>query len=234
MAIVKAKYIRGKGRIKAHLRYITHRRGLDVGRITRTLFGRDGALSKLQIYEMIDAARRGAVFHKFVINFHPTREDTRKDLNLWEITRKTLAQIKTQFGESVPFIVTIHDDHTLLRHIHGFFIVEGRLSKDEFAKIKGLWKVASAEAWRQRKRLDRMRQNLRYQKLLPLLERYKRKRAQGRGARMRIIRMQPACQHCGYGGRSGMPAYLLVCPVCKQWLTHNRQTYLHVGRRLHR
>ena len=39
MAIVKAKYIRGKARIKAHLRYITHRRGLDVGRITRPLFG---------------------------------------------------------------------------------------------------------------------------------------------------------------------------------------------------
>jgi hypothetical protein len=46
MAIVKAKYTRGKPRIKAHLRYITHRRGLDVGRITRPLFGRDGALSK--------------------------------------------------------------------------------------------------------------------------------------------------------------------------------------------
>ena len=142
MAIVKAKYVRSKPRIKAHLRYITHRRGLDVGRITRPLFGRDGALSKQQIYEMIDAARRGAFFHKFVINFHPTREYTRKDLNLWDLTRKTLEQIKTQFGNSVPFIATIHDDHTLLRHIHGFFIVEGRLSKEEFAKIKGLWKVA--------------------------------------------------------------------------------------------
>ena len=35
MAIVKAKYVRGKDRSKAHLRYITHRRGLDAGRITR-------------------------------------------------------------------------------------------------------------------------------------------------------------------------------------------------------
>ncbi len=64
MAIVKARYVRIKDRIKAHLLYITHRRGLDVGRITRPLFGRDGALSKPQIYEMIDATRRGAVFHK--------------------------------------------------------------------------------------------------------------------------------------------------------------------------
>src|ERR671914_84453 len=234
MAIVKAKQIRGKARIKAHLRYITHRRGAEGERMTRPLFGRDGALSKRQIYEMIDAVRRGAVFHKFVINFHPVKEDTRKDLNLWELTRKTLEQIKTQFGESVPFVAPIHDDHTLLRHIHGFFIVEGRLPKEEFAKIKGLWKVASAEVWHQRFRLDRMCKSLGYQKLKPLIENYKRKRAQGRGGLMRPIRTQPACQHCGYGGRSGMPAYLLTCPVCKQWLTQSQQDYQYVGRRLHR
>ncbi len=103
MAIVKNKYIRSKPRIKEHLRYITHRRGLEEGRITRALFGRDGALSKLQAYEMIDAARRGAVFHKFVINFHPVKEDTNKDLNLWEITRTTLEHIKTQYGLSVQY-----------------------------------------------------------------------------------------------------------------------------------
>jgi hypothetical protein len=234
MAIVKAKYVRGKTRIKAHLRYITHRRGLDVGRITRPLFGRDGPLSKLKIYEMIDAVRRGAIFHKFVFNFHPVKEDTRKDLNLWDITRKTLEHIKTQFGDSVSFVATIHDDHTLLRHVHGFFIVEGKLPKEEFAKIKGLWKIASAEAWSQRMRLDRMRKSQRFKKLLPLIEKYKRKHQQGRGRPMRTIRMQPACMHCGYGGMSGIPAYLLTCPVCKQWLTQSRQENQYIGRRLHR
>jgi hypothetical protein len=234
MAIVKSKYIRGKPRIKAHLRYITHRRGIEGERITRPLFGRDGALSKQQIYDMIDATRRGAVFHKFVINFHPQREDTRKDLNLWAITRKTLAHIKTHFGDSVPFVATIHNDHTPLRHVHGFFIVGGRLSREEFAKIKGLWKVATAEARSQRRRLDRMHESLHYKKLLPLIEKYKRKREQGRGRRMRDIRMQPACQRCGYGGMYGMPAYFLVCPSCKQWLTSSRREYLHIGRRLHR
>jgi hypothetical protein len=184
MAIVKAKYVRGKARIKAHLRYITHRRGMEGERMSRPLFGREGSLSKLQIYEMIDAARRGAVFHKFVINFHPVKEDTRKDLNLWELTRKTLEHIKTQFGNSVPFIATIHDDHTLLRHIHGFFIVEGKLPKAEFAKVRGLWKIASGEAWRQRRRLDGMHASQRYKKLLPLIEQYKRKHQQGRGRRM--------------------------------------------------
>src|SRR5687768_3541462 len=193
MAIVKAKYVRGKARIKAHLRYITHRRGLEGERITRPLLGKDGELSKQQIYDMIDAARRGAVFHKFVINFHPLKEDTHKGLNLWELTRKTLEQIKTQFGEAVPFVATIHDDHTALRHVHGFFIVDGRLSKEEFAKVRGLWKVASAEVRQQRKHLDRMRSSLRYTKLLPLIENYKRKHQQGRGGWIRDSRMQPAC-----------------------------------------
>jgi hypothetical protein len=234
MAIVKANYVRGKSRIKAHLRYITHRRGMEGERMTRPLFGPDGPLSKLQIYDMIDSAKRGAVFHKFVINFHPLKEDTRKDLNLWEVTRKTLEHIKTKFGDSVPFVATIHDDHTLLRHVHGFFIVEGRLSKEEFSKVRGLWKVASAEARQQRRRLDRMRTSLRYKKLLPLIETYKRKHQQGRGRRGRTIQMQPACIHCGYGGMFGMPAYLLTCPICKQWLTKSRQEYQYLGRRLHR
>jgi hypothetical protein len=215
MAIVKAKYVRSKPRIKAHLRYITHRRGGEGEHITRPLFGREGPLSKQQIYDTIDKARPGTVFHKFVINCHPVKEDTHKDLNLWELTRKTLEHIKTKFGDSVPFVATIHDDHTLLRHIHGFFIVEGKLNKEE-------------------SRLDRMHKTQGYQKLLPHIEKYKRKRGQGRGLRMRNIRTQPACQHCGFGGRYGMPAYLLVCPVCKQWLTHSNRQQLHVGRRLHR
>src|SRR5918996_648850 len=234
MAIVKAKYVRGKSRIKAHLRYITHRREMEGERMTRPLFGKDGALSKQQIYDMIDATRRGAVFHKFVINFHPQREDTRKDLNLWEITRKTLEHIKAQYGQSVPFVATIHDDHTALRHVHGFFIVDGRLNREEFKKIKGLWKIASFEARQQRRRLDRMHTSLGYQKLLPLLENYKRKHQQGRGRQIRETRMQPACQNCGYGNFTGIPSYLLTCPACKQWLTKSRQEFLHLGRRIHR
>jgi hypothetical protein len=234
MAIVKAKYVRGKPRIKAHLRYIIHRKAEMGEAITRPLFGREGAFSKLQAYEMIDAVKRGAVFHKFVINFHPTKEDTRKDLNLWDLTRKTLEHIRTQFGDSVPFVATIHDDHTLLRHVHGFFIVEGRLSNEEFSKVRGLWKIASFEARQQRRRLDGMHSSLGYQKLLPLIENYKRKHQQGRGRRIRDIRMQPACQNCGYGNFTGIPSYLLTCSACKQWLTKSRQEFLHLGRRIHR
>jgi len=111
---------------------------------------------------------------------------------------------------------------------------EGKLNREEFKKIKGLWKVASTEVRRQRSRLDRMREHPRYKTLIPLIEQYKRKRQQGRGRSMRDIHKQPACQHCGYGRFTGIPFYLLTCPACGNWLTQSRQENLHLGRRLHR
>jgi hypothetical protein len=74
MAIVKSKYVRGKSRIKAHLRYITHRRGMEGERMSRPLFGKEGALSKLQIYDMIDAAKRGRSFTNSSSIFTPSRK----------------------------------------------------------------------------------------------------------------------------------------------------------------
>ena len=68
MAIVKANYVkRGKGergRAKATIRYITHRRDRDGHTVTRELFGYDGALTKAQTYRMIDEARRGTIFYR--------------------------------------------------------------------------------------------------------------------------------------------------------------------------
>lgn len=67
MAIVKARYVRGKDRIKAHLRYITHRRGGEGERMTRPLFGRDGALSKQQIYDPTFAQKSEvSIFRKWL------------------------------------------------------------------------------------------------------------------------------------------------------------------------
>ena len=222
MAIVKAKYVRGKSRIKAHLRYITHRRGMEGERMSRPLFGRDGALSKLQIYDMIDAAKRGVVFHKFVINFHPVKEDTRKDLNLWEITRKTLEHIKTQFGDSVPFVATIHDDHTLLRHVHGFFIVEGRLPKEEFAKIRGLWKVASTEARQQRRRLDGMHAS----RDIKNCSAYRKVQTQTPAGEGKADARQSGCSRhvktVAMGDFTGIPSYLLNLPRL-QTVAHEKQ-----------
>ena len=42
MAVVKLKYLKARPQLKRHLRYITHRRGKEAGRVTRQLFDRDG------------------------------------------------------------------------------------------------------------------------------------------------------------------------------------------------
>jgi hypothetical protein len=73
MAVVKLKYIRGKQQIKAHLRYIIHRRGETQEKITRALFGRDGLTDKRAAYEMIDSGKRGAAFFKIMISPDPRR-----------------------------------------------------------------------------------------------------------------------------------------------------------------
>src|SRR5262250_2793815 len=89
MAIVKSNYTRSRNKIKATLRYITHRPGRGGERLTRTLFGHDGEMSKEEAYRLIDA-HKGMTYFRVVLNFDPRREDNRKDLNLRDITRHTI------------------------------------------------------------------------------------------------------------------------------------------------
>src|SRR3954469_20210777 len=84
MAIVKANFVKrdksAKGRAKASIRYIQHRRGKDGEAITRTLFGSDGEMSRTEAYRMIDEAKKGSLFYRIVISPDPKGEDERRDL----------------------------------------------------------------------------------------------------------------------------------------------------------
>ena len=68
MAVVKLKYLRERPQLKRHLRYITHRRGREEGKVTRQLFNVQGLTDRASVYGLIDAAARGTVFYKFMIN----------------------------------------------------------------------------------------------------------------------------------------------------------------------
>ncbi len=83
MAIVTDTPTRSSAKAKAHVRYIQHRRGKDGEKITRTLFGFDGAMSRKQAYEMIDEAKKGAWFYRFVISPDPKREDETFNLRIY-------------------------------------------------------------------------------------------------------------------------------------------------------
>jgi predicted Zn-ribbon and HTH transcriptional regulator len=214
MAVVRLKYIRGKQQIKAHLRYITHRRGKTQEKITRLLFGRDGLTDKRAAYEMIDSPKRGTAFFKVMISPDPRREDTYRDLDLQHITRQTIKRIEKQLGRHFQFVATVHNDHTPYRHVHGIFLLQGRLSKEEFrALAKTAYKTATYSARLQRKAQDRVRQNARYRTLNQSVSAPRRWRS------IKPIRLQPACQSCGYGQFTGIPIYLSHCPVCHRRLS---------------
>src|SRR3982750_5032295 len=85
MAIVKANFVKrdksAKGRAKASIRYIQHRRGKDGETITRTLFGSDGEMSRADAYQMIDEAGKGSLFYRFVLSPNPKGADNTHDLD---------------------------------------------------------------------------------------------------------------------------------------------------------
>jgi predicted RNA-binding Zn-ribbon protein involved in translation (DUF1610 family) len=157
MAIVKANYVkRGTGeheRAKASIRYITHRQAEGGKRVTRQLFGFDGTLSKTQVYQMIDDARRGTIFYRMVLSPDPTREDRLKDLDLEEITLHTMLALEERFGQQIAFAAAIHHDHSPHRHVHAFVFVHGRrLTRGDFAALRH---AATSRARAQRRLRDR-------------------------------------------------------------------------------
>jgi hypothetical protein len=159
MAIVKANYVkRGRGergRAKATIRYITHRRDRDGHTVTRELFGFDGALTKEQTYRMIDEARRGTIFYRIVLSPAPKQEDRYKDLNLRDLTLDTMLKLEERLGKPVQFVATIHDDHAPHRHVHTLVLVQGRrLTREDFQALR---LEATERALSQRRLLDRIR-----------------------------------------------------------------------------
>src|SRR5437763_15180070 len=118
MAIVKANFTKSRGSADANIRYIQHRTGKDGTRIVRSLFGSDGTMNRGEAYRMIDEAEIGSIFFRLKISPDPTKEDTKRDLFLQEVTNKTLDTLGARIGTSLSYVASIHDDHTHLRHVH--------------------------------------------------------------------------------------------------------------------
>jgi len=241
MAVVKLKYLRERPQLKKHLRYIAHRRGREEGRVTRALFTSEGFTDKRTIYDLIDRAKRGTVFYKFMINLDPRREDIRKDLDLEHITRQTILALEQRFGFSIPFAAVIHPaDHTPLRHVHGIFLLPRRVSKEAFRELRFLaWTTATANARLQRRARDRVLENPRYRSLAlyRTQNQYQKPqsalgRASGRqigslkqwGRGYKLPRLQSGCSRCGFGLLTGISGFLPVCPACGRGLGRQSQS----------
>jgi hypothetical protein len=245
MAVVKLKYLKDRAHLKRHLRYITHRRGREGGSLTRKLFGSEGLTDKQAVYALIDAARRGTVFYKFMINPDPAKEDTYKDLDLEHLTRQTIQALERKLGLSLPFVAVLHPaDHTNLRHVHGIFLLPRRISQAAFKKLRQVaWTTATAQARLQRRGRDRVLENPRSRRFSLLLthtlhrpqtiqakqkvsvrKQFPITHRRGRGVRM--FRVIGGCPSCGFGRGVGLSVFLTVCPACGRGLMQERQPRL--------
>src|SRR5947209_8707074 len=136
MAIVKANYTKNRAVAKATIRYNQHRPGKEQTRMTRTLFGIDGAMGRWQAYRMIDEAEKGSVFFRFVISPDPSGEDPQKDLRLWEVTEKTMLTLEERLHKQVSWVAVEHADHAPHRHVHVVAVVAGRLNAQDFQSLR--------------------------------------------------------------------------------------------------
>jgi hypothetical protein len=160
MAIVKATYTKsGKG-AKASIRYIEHRKGMQGERVSRTLFGRDSAMTRTEAYRMIDEAQKGSVFFRFVISPDPQTEDTEKNLFLRAVTEQTMLHLEDRLHTSVSWVAVEHADHVPHRHVHVVAVVHGRLQSQDFASLR---QTATAACLAQRRERDLAREQVREQ-----------------------------------------------------------------------
>jgi len=140
MAIVKANYVkRGKGataNAKASVRYIQHRRGKDGATITRQLFGSDGALDRYDAYRIIDEAKKGSLFYRFILSPDPKAEDKNHDLDMRDIAMQTMQTLEERLGQSVLWVGAIHSDHAPHLHAHLIAVVPKRLSVKDFEILR--------------------------------------------------------------------------------------------------
>ena len=100
----------------------------------------------------------GMTFFHVKLNFHPTREDTRKDLNLRDITRQSIAALEERLQRTIRFLAVEHNDHTDLRHVHAIILV--KLRRGERIGVED-WQActekATEQAALQRRALDAVR-----------------------------------------------------------------------------
>src|SRR4051794_39929990 len=150
VAIVKASFTKAASRIKASVRYIQHRPGRDGERLSRQLFGTDGALTRQEAYELIDEAEKGTIFFRLIISPDPRQEDSGRDLDLREITDQAMFALSMELKRNVEYIAAVHDDHAPHRHIHVIALVQGRLERNHLKLLRDTATEASRFQRRER------------------------------------------------------------------------------------
>src|SRR5947208_13348273 len=151
MAVFVMNFTKSKGGAKANIKYIQHRPGKDRAKITRTLFGWDGAMGRYEAYRMVDEAGAGSSFFRIKISPDPKTEDTNRDLSLREVTETIMQTFEERIRRPVQWVAAEHDDHTPKRHVHVLAVSRGRLNRGD---LQSIIQKATQAALDQRRELD--------------------------------------------------------------------------------
>jgi len=251
MAIVRANYVRrGEGereKAKANIRYIQERPGRDKEKLTRPLFNSAGFLGRLEAYQFIDEmAKQGRYFYRFKMSPDPSKEDTKRDLNMQKLTRQMMKRLEKRFKTTIPWAGALHDDHTDIRHVHVLAALPRRLQKHELETLIREVTTLCQEQWRELEpRIERVQwrettgqlrtthQPLKFSKHLHLSS---TRQAQltppmhHRGVRPTNLHPSCTCPHCHFPqSHSGRGAH--TCVSCG-WTLHKKreQTLQRKGR----
>jgi hypothetical protein len=141
MAVVKGNYIRrgaiGNPRAKDAVRYMQHRPERVGERVTRPLFGPDGRWERVHAFQMIDEAPPGTHFYRMSINPDPATEDQHRDLDLREVTERTILTLESIVDTPVLYVAAEHDAHAdNRRHVYLLAVVPRRLSTPELKQLR--------------------------------------------------------------------------------------------------
>jgi hypothetical protein len=152
MAVVKNTYIRrgkaGNPRAKDAVRYMQHRPERAGERVTRPLFGPDGRWERVHGYQMVDDAPPGTHFYRMSINPDPATEDQRRDLDLREVTARTILMLEEIVDKPILYVAAVHEAHAdNRRHVYLLASVPRRLNTPE---LKQLTAAATAACLEQR------------------------------------------------------------------------------------
>jgi len=131
-------------------------KGSGKERITRTLFGIDGAMDRKDAYRMIDEAEGGSSFFRMIISPDPKTEDTKRDLFLRDVTEQTMQTVAERVHKHVQWVAAEHDDHTPKRHVHVLAVVQGRLTSRDLQAVR---QGTTEACLQQRAELDLMQEN---------------------------------------------------------------------------
>ena len=85
---------------------------------------------------MIDAAERNTFFYWLAISPDPAKEDTHKDVHLWELTEHTMMALAERLQHDILYVAAEHADHAPHRHVHVLALVPKRLTKADLAALR--------------------------------------------------------------------------------------------------